>query len=270
MKQLFQHLREAFTTAPVLVLFDPAKPIRLETHASGYAIAGIISQQADDTRDGPEGAGRGKGKGRAGKGHWHPVAFWSRSMASAKRNYTVGDQEILAIVMSCRHWHYYFEGARHPVEVLTDHHNLLRFMTTNAFTGRQALWLETLLGYNLNIVYRAGSKNPADAPSRWPDYGKVPEGQCAATVLTAGCNATFRLQQLYAAAVAKDEAFTNVPPDTLWDILRESLMDDPIAQEAKTAQGLPRSHSPNERTVTAMLLCHYQTHWRQHDDLLYH
>ncbi len=66
MKQSFQQLREAFTRAPVLVHFDPAKPIRLETDASGYAIAGIISQQADDTRDGAEGTGQGKGKGRAG------------------------------------------------------------------------------------------------------------------------------------------------------------------------------------------------------------
>ncbi len=124
----------------MLVYFDPAKPIRLETDASGYAIAGIISQQADDTRDGAEGAGPGNGKGRAGKGHWHPVAFWSWSMAPAERNYTIGHQEMLAIVMSYHHWRYYLEGARHPVEVLTDHHNLQRFMTTKALTGHQARW----------------------------------------------------------------------------------------------------------------------------------
>jgi hypothetical protein len=143
-------------------------------------------------------------------------------------------------------------------------------MTTNAFTGRQARWLETLFGYNLNIVYRAGSKNPADAPSRWPDYGKVPEGRCAATVLTARCNATFSLRQLYAAAVAKDEAFTDVPLDTLRNRIRESLMDYLISREARTALGLPGSNLPHERTITATLLRHYRTHWRQHNDLLYH
>jgi hypothetical protein len=270
MKQSFQQLREAFTRAPVLVHFDPAKPIRLETDASGYAIAGIISQQAEDARDGAEGAGRGKGKGRAGKGHWHPVAFWSRSMAPAERNYTVGDQEMLAIVMSCRHWRHYLEGARHPVEVLTDHHNLQRFMTTKALTGRQASWWETLSGYNLNIVYRAGSKNPANAPSRRPDYGRVPEGRCAATVLTARCNAMFRHGQLYAAAVAEDEAFEEVPPDTLRDLIRESLKEVPIAREARTALGLPRGDPPNERNVTATLQRHYQMHLRQHEGLLYH
>ncbi len=254
----------------MLVDFDPAKPICLETDASGYAIASIILQQAEDAHDGAEGAGRGKGKGRAGKGHWHPVAFWSRSMAPAERNYTVGDQEMLAIVMSCCHWHHYLEGARHPVEVLTDRHNLQRFMTTKALTGRQARWWETLSGYNLNIVYRAGSKNLADAPSRRPDYGRVPEGRCAATVLTAWCNTMFRLRQLYAAAVAEDEAFEEVPLDMLGDLIRESLKEDPIAWEARIALGLPGGDSPNERNVTAMLLRHYQTHWRQHEGLQYH
>jgi hypothetical protein len=181
-------------------------------------------------------------------------------MAPAERNYTVDDQEMLAIATSCRHWRHYLEGARHPVEVLTDSHNLQRFMTNKALTGCQARWWETLSGYNLNIVNRVGSKNPADARSRRPDYGRVPEGCCAATVLTVRCNAMFRLRQLYAAAVADDEAFKEVPPDMLEDLIRESLNEDPIAREARTALGLPRGDSPNEHNVTATLLRHYQTH----------
>jgi hypothetical protein len=59
-------------------------------------------------------------------------------MSQAKCNYTVSDQEMLAIVMSCRYWQHYLEGARHLVEVLTDHHNLQRFMTTKSRMGRQA------------------------------------------------------------------------------------------------------------------------------------
>ncbi len=172
--------------------------------------------------------------------------------------------------MSCRHWRHYLEGTRHPVEVLTDHHNLQRFMTTKALTGRQARWWETLSGYNLNIVYKAGSKNPADASSRQPDYGRVPEGRCTATVLTARWNAMFCLRQLYAAAVAENEAFEEVPPDTLRDLICECLNKDPIARDARTALGLPRGDSPNERNVTAMLLRHYQTHWRERQGLLYH
>ncbi len=81
-------------------------------------------------------------------------------------------------------------------------------MTTKSLTGRQARWWETLSGFNLNIVYRAGMKNPADTPSCQPDNVRAPEGPagapeglCAATILTAQCNAMFCLRQLYAAAV---------------------------------------------------------------------
>ena len=43
-RMAFRKLKAAFATAPVLQHFDPAKPIRLETDASGFAIAGILSQ----------------------------------------------------------------------------------------------------------------------------------------------------------------------------------------------------------------------------------
>jgi hypothetical protein len=45
-KQFFKQLREVLTKAPVLVHFDPAKPIHLGTNASSYTIAGIILRQA--------------------------------------------------------------------------------------------------------------------------------------------------------------------------------------------------------------------------------
>jgi hypothetical protein len=68
-----------------------------------------------------------------------------------------------------------------------------------------------LSGYNLNIVYRVGRKNPTDTPSCWPDYTKALEdpadaleGICIATVLTALCNATFRLWQLHAVAMQEN------------------------------------------------------------------
>jgi hypothetical protein len=118
---------------PVLVHFNPAKPIRLKTDATSYAIAGIISQQARVVREAKRGL-RDRTE-RAAKGHWYLKAFWSCSMSLAECNYTVSNQEMLAIVMSCRHWQHYLEGARYPVEVLTDHHNLQRLMTTKSLTG---------------------------------------------------------------------------------------------------------------------------------------
>ncbi len=187
MIQSFAELCDAFMKALVLAHLHPARPICLETNASGFVIAGIISQQQDDAQDASASVW-----GPSGKSHWHAVALSSRSMSPAEWNFALGDQEMLAVIMSCRHRCHYLKGARHPVEVLTDDYNLQRFMTTKSLTGRQACWRETLSGYNLNIVYRAGKKNPANAPSRQPGYAKAPEdpsgapeGLCAATILIA-------------------------------------------------------------------------------------
>src|SRR6266496_5006050 len=40
----FEALKKAFNSAPLLIHFDPSKPIRVETDASGFAIAAILSQ----------------------------------------------------------------------------------------------------------------------------------------------------------------------------------------------------------------------------------
>src|SRR5438876_11900549 len=114
---VFRKLRDAFTKALVLAHFDPKQPIRLETDASGYAIAGILSQPVDMQATSKSSA------------HWHPVAFWSRKMIPAEHNYEMHDQELLAIVMCFKQWCHYFEGSQHPICMLTDHANLRAFMT---------------------------------------------------------------------------------------------------------------------------------------------
>jgi hypothetical protein len=198
-------------------------------------------------------------------------------MSPAERNCAVGDQEMLAIVMSCRHWRHYLEGARHLVEVLTDHHNIQRFMTTKSLTGRQTRWWETLSGYNLNLVYRVGKKNPADTPSRRPDNAKAPEGPagapeglCAATVLMAQCNATFHLRQLYAAVVQEDQIFEDMPPDSLLNLICEGLAEDYTAKEARTALGLLSKFPAENYSIPATLLRQYQSHGQQNNGLLYY
>ncbi len=67
-------------------------------------------------------------------------------------------------------WRHYLEGPQHQVAVLTDHNNLRWFLDTKALTRRQAHWAEFLSGFNFRIDYRAGKRNPADAPSRRADY----------------------------------------------------------------------------------------------------
>ena len=43
-------------------------------------------------------------------------------------------------------------------------------MSQTRLNGRQTRWLIKLLPYDFNIFYRKGALNPADGPSRRPDY----------------------------------------------------------------------------------------------------
>jgi hypothetical protein len=109
MKEAFWRLQSEFTKAPVLAHFDYERPIRLKTDASGFAIIGIILQPpASLTIAGEEG-------GRVKNRDLHPIAVWSCTMSDAERNYSVSDQEMLAIVKSYCYWRYYIEGSKYPV-----------------------------------------------------------------------------------------------------------------------------------------------------------
>jgi RNase H-like domain found in reverse transcriptase len=80
----------------------------------------------------------------------------------------------MAIVESFKHWRHYLEGSRHPIEVWSDHQNLQGFMKQPKINGRQARWLIYLSPYDFTIRHRPGKLNPADAPSRRPDYMAQP------------------------------------------------------------------------------------------------
>ncbi len=95
---LFAELCKAFMKVLVLANFDSPSPICLERDASGFAIAGFISQQQDDSCDAPTSVLTPHGKGQ-----WHLVAYWSQRISSADWNYAIGNQEMLAIVMFCCH-----------------------------------------------------------------------------------------------------------------------------------------------------------------------
>lgn len=150
-KKSFEELKQAFCNGPLLRHYDPALPVRLETDASGGAIGAVATQLFED-------------------GQWHPIAYWSRKFKGPEVRYEVHDTELLAIVDAFRHWRQYLEGSQHTVQVLTDHNNLRYFNTTKVLSRRQARWAEYLAAFDFNIEYRPGSKNPADAPSRRPDY----------------------------------------------------------------------------------------------------
>ena len=55
-----------------------------------------------------------------------------------------------------------------PIELVTDHESLKWLLTQKELDRQQAKWVHTLSQYDIDIVYRPGRVNPADALSRHP------------------------------------------------------------------------------------------------------
>ena len=133
----FNQLEEAFTTAPILTHYQPGTLITVETDASDYAIASILSITCSN-------------------GEIRLVAFYSRTLTAPELNYDTHDKELLAIFEAFKTWQHYLEGSVSLVDVVTDHKNLEYFSTSKVLTCWQARWSEYLCQFNLVIHFRPG------------------------------------------------------------------------------------------------------------------
>jgi len=132
-RRSFNALKHTFTTAPILTHFIPDTPIIVETDASDYAVAGILSITCAN-------------------GEIHPVAYYSRTLTTLELNYDTHNKELLAIFEAFQNWRHYLEGSASPIDVVTDHKNLKYFSTSKVLSRRQARWSEFLSQFNLVIL----------------------------------------------------------------------------------------------------------------------
>jgi len=145
----------AVTTAPILASPQDSEPFHIEADSSDFASGAILSQQLP------------------GEDKWHPVAFYSKSLSPVERNYEIHDKEMLAIICALEEWKHFLEGARHLVEIWTDHKNLEYFMTAKKLNRHQARWSLYLAHFDFKLIHRPGrSMGKPDALSRRPDHGK--------------------------------------------------------------------------------------------------
>jgi len=145
----------AVTTSPILALPQDSEPFCIETDSSDFASGAVLSQQLP------------------GEDKWHPVAFYSKSLSPVERNYKIHDKEMLTIIHVLEEWRHFLEGARHPVEIWTDHKNLEYFITAKKLNCCQARWSLYLARFDFKLVHHPKrSMGKPDALSRRPDHGK--------------------------------------------------------------------------------------------------
>jgi len=135
-QEAFKGLKMAVTTAPVLVSPQDSELFRIEADSSDFASRAVLSQRLPR------------------KEKWHPVAFYSKSLSPVERNYEIHDKEMLAIICALKEWRHFLEGARHPVEIWTDHKNLEYFMTAKKLNCHQARWSLYLAHFDFKLTHR--------------------------------------------------------------------------------------------------------------------
>ena len=138
-------MKKTIARETILAYPDFSNPFHVHTDASDRQLGAVISQ--------------------GGK----PLAFYSRKLNSAQRNYTTTERELLSIVETLKEFRNILLG--HKIKVYTDHKNLVH-ETTLMSSQRVMRWRLLLEEYGPDIVYIKGTDNIiADALSRIPIKG---------------------------------------------------------------------------------------------------
>ena len=155
-QRAFRELKQAFKTANLLHHPDSSRPFIVKSDASEFAIGGILSQEHN--------------------GVMCPIAYYSRKLLPPEINYEVHDKELLAIVACFYQWRPFLLSNAEPIQVYTDHRNLLHFSTSKKLNRRQVRWSLFLTDFNFQIIFWPGvqGKKP-NALSRRIDYQLRPE-----------------------------------------------------------------------------------------------
>jgi len=222
-RDAFNSLKKIFTSTPILTHWIPNAQLIVETDASDYALAAILSIVNKNNEV-------------------HPVTFHSRTFTVVELNYNTHDKELLAIFEAFKIWQHYLEGLAYPIDIVMDHKNLEYFSTTKVLTWRQVQWSEYLSQFNLVIRFCPdclGTK--LDALTRqWNVYPKG-ENTGYATINPHNFKPIFTQEQFAASVRATVLLFpslhiaTVIDLDTLCQDILSALPSDPIATKHTSA-----------------------------------
>ena len=152
-KMAFKRAQDMLSASRLLVHYDPQLPLLLECDASGHGVGAVLSHRFPDGRE-------------------CPIAYASRSLNSAERNYAQIDREALSLVFGVQRFHQYLYGRKFTL--VTDHKPLTYLFgmdsaIPNMASPRIQRWALKLSGYAYCILYKKGKDNSnADALSRLP------------------------------------------------------------------------------------------------------
>ena len=176
-EESFNKLKAAISSAPVLACPDYKRPFKVYTDASAYGTGGVLTQGEGDEEK--------------------PVAFTSRSLTAAERNFSATEREALAVLHAVEHWRCYLDTGE-VFEIYSDHSSLRWFLNLESPTGRLARWGVRLAPYNFKLFHRKGSEQIVpDALSRAPLVASIKIGDSRDAWFKAQYEGVLRNPQAY-------------------------------------------------------------------------
>ena len=143
----FDELKRQLTTYPVLRPLDWDQPWHVYYDASAVAVGSALCQPAKDG------------------GRDHPIAFASKQLTDAERNYTTTEREALAMVFSVKKYRHFL--LMNKVIFFVDHMALRYLVNKPDLSGRLARWILLLTEFDYTVQYKPGKMNlQADHLSR--------------------------------------------------------------------------------------------------------
>ena len=149
----FNTAKNVLSSSKILVHFDPAIPVVLECDASQYGVGAVLSH-------------------KYANGDERPIAYTSRSLSPAEKNYSQIHKEALAIIFGVTKFYMYLYGRKFTL--YTDHQPLLKILAPDSATpvlatARLQRWSLLLSSYTYDIKFKKSRDIAnADALSRLP------------------------------------------------------------------------------------------------------
>lgn len=143
-QRAFDNLKQKLINPPILEYpnFSENNKFHLRTDASGFAIGAVLANSNDK-----------------------PIAFASKSLNKAERNYCTIEKELLAIVWAVKYFRPYLFGKK--FKIFTDHKPLIYLFSMTNPSSRLTKFRLLLEEYDFEINYVKGKDNVvADALSR--------------------------------------------------------------------------------------------------------
>ena len=151
--QALSQVKEKLLATRLLVHYNSDLQLRLATDASAYGVGAVISHLFPN-------------------GDEKPIAFASRTLSTAEKNYPQIEKEALSIVFGIKKFHQYLYGRK--FDLITDHKPLAAILRpTKAIpslaAARMQRWALLLSAYSYDISYRPTKEHAnADCLSRLP------------------------------------------------------------------------------------------------------